>query len=270
LHRISILNTNEVSMSDPATTTVTDSDTAMSDAAAAPAAAPAPAAAAAIAVVPAVAVAAAAAAAVAAAVAVAAADAHAPAATAAAATAAATATAPVSLKRDSLNGVWVLDKTRGEWSMRGYLETLHVTELAIQAHEKGELEFDTLNTIELSEDNEHLKIIKRSRVNNDLVIELRVGEELVQYLQPGERAKKSLATTEDPGKHLQIKSSLMTMNGMAYITDIKRLVQEENRSSLCQELTIVNEETKQSKTTTRYFNPFNGSMERDDIIMGGT
>ena len=75
--------------------------------------------------------------------------------------------------RDSLNGSWILDKNRGDWSMRGYLETLNVPELAIQANEKGENELDTIHIIEFSTsqeagETEHkVEIIKRSRVNND-------------------------------------------------------------------------------------------------------
>jgi hypothetical protein len=152
--------------------------------------------------------------------------------------------------------------------MRGYLATLDVTELAIQAHEKGELDHDTYHTISVDLDQDIIKIVKRSRVNNDLVVELKLGEEHVQYLQPGDRAKKSLATSEDHLQtHLTIKSSLLTMNGMAHVTDTKRLIQEDvvegdgggaKRSVLKQELTIVNEATAQSNTTTRYFNPYTG------------
>lgn len=32
----------------------------------------------------------------------------------------------------SMNGTWILDKRRGSPSMRGYLETMGVTELAIE------------------------------------------------------------------------------------------------------------------------------------------
>lgn len=155
------------------------------------------------------------------------------------------------LARPNLNGVWKLDKSRGEWSMRGYLETLDVNELAIQAHEKGENEQDTYHSIEL--ENTTLKIIKRSRVNNDLVVDLHLGEEKVEYLQPGDRPKKMLATTENPSTHLRIDSSLLTMNGMAHVTDIKRLV--DGGSMLVQELSILNEQTGARNTTTRYFIP---------------
>jgi hypothetical protein len=104
-----------------------------------------------------------------------------------------------------------------------------VNELAIQAHEKGELDHNTFHTISTDADCSEIKTVKRSRVNNDLVVELAIGEEKVEYLQPGDRPKSSLATTmEDSlGTHLIIQSSLLlTMNGMAHITDIKRLVQE--------------------------------------------
>eukprot|EP00339_Tiarina_fusa_P021600 CAMPEP_0117062330 /NCGR_PEP_ID=MMETSP0472-20121206/43418_1 /TAXON_ID=693140 ORGANISM="Tiarina fusus, Strain LIS" /NCGR_SAMPLE_ID=MMETSP0472 /ASSEMBLY_ACC=CAM_ASM_000603 /LENGTH=54 /DNA_ID=CAMNT_0004781407 /DNA_START=70 /DNA_END=234 /DNA_ORIENTATION=+ len=54
------------------------------------------------------------------------------------------------------------------------------------------------------------------------------------------------------------------MNGMAHVNDIKRLVQQpDDTTVLVQELTILNDETKATKTTTRYFNPFNGSMDQD-------
>jgi len=158
-----------------------------------------------------------------------------------------------SATRDDLNGSWILDKGRGTWSMRGYLETLNVPELAIQANEKGESELDTVHKIELKDDS--VKITKRSRVNNNVVVELTLGKELVEYLKPDDRPKKQLATTEDPGKHLKIVSSLLTVNGMAHVTDTKRLVQEENGSILVQDLTIRNPDSNKTHTTTRCFNP---------------
>jgi len=168
-------------------------------------------------------------------------------------------------KRNTLAGAWVLDKNRGNWSMRGYLETLHVNELAIQAHEKGEQEYNTIHMITFPEfDFNKIRIVKRSRVNNDLVVELTLGEEAVQYLKPDNRPKKSLATSEDPGKHLKIQSSLLTMNGLAHVTDVKRLVQEDDKSVLVQELTIVNDQTKATNTTTRYFVPYLGELEKTD------
>jgi hypothetical protein len=148
--------------------------------------------------------------------------------------------------------------------MRGYLETLNVPELAIQAHERGESETDTYHIIALS--GENIKITKRSRVNNDTVVDLMLGVEHVEYLQPDNRPKKQLATTDDPGKNLQIQSSLLTVNGMAHVTDVKRLVQEENdtKSVLIQELTITNPQTGKEHTTTRYFNPYDGLMEGEE------
>jgi len=35
----------------------------------------------------------------------------------------------MSILRDTLNGCWSLDKSRGEWSMRHYLEVMGVNEL---------------------------------------------------------------------------------------------------------------------------------------------
>jgi hypothetical protein len=159
----------------------------------------------------------------------------------------------MSMIRDSLNGTWILDKTREPWSMNEYLRTLNVDPLAIQAHEKGEKEQDTFHTIEL--DRHKVKIIKRSRVNNDLVVELVLGQEKVELLPPGERPKRSMATSDDLC-HLELVSSLLTVNGNAFVTDTKTLLQESDKSVLRQNLTIVNETSGQSHTTTRYFLPY--------------
>ena len=137
--------------------------------------------------------------------------------------------------------------------MRKYLEIMGVDELAIQANEKGESEHDTYHTVDLTD--RTVKIIKRSRVNNDLVVELTLGEELVEYLPPGDREKKMLATSVDP-QHVQIESSLHTVNALAKVLDVKTLVHEEDTSILQQELTITNVSTGQSHTTVRFFVPY--------------
>ena len=159
-----------------------------------------------------------------------------------------------SLHRDSLNGSWILDKSRGNWQMKEYLETMQVDPLAIEAHEKGDRETDTIHTITLG--NGKVQIVKRSRVNNDLTIDLDLGMEKVEYLSPGERPKRIMAQSQHPG-HLHLQSTLLTLNnGQANVTDIKELIQEEGRTTLAQRLTIVNEQTGKSHSVTRYFLPY--------------
>lgn len=162
--------------------------------------------------------------------------------------------------RDSLNGCWILDKSRGNWSMAGYLEAMDVNDLAIKAHEKGEQEHDTFHTIELGRD--RVKIIKRSRVNADLTIDVPLGQEHVEYLPPGDRPKKTFATSDHPG-HLQIISSLPTVNGLAKVTDIKRLETnvdgDPSKVMVVQTLTVVNDQTGKTHTTTRHFIPYIGT-----------
>jgi hypothetical protein len=159
--------------------------------------------------------------------------------------------------RDTLNGCWILDKSQGEWSMKGYLQTMDVNELAIAAHEKGENENDTFHTIEM--DQQRVKITKRSRVNADLVVDLPLGIEQVIHLPPGDRAKRSFAESQHMG-HVQIKSSLHTVNGVANVTDIKMLERnvdgDPNKTRVVQTLTIQNEQTGKTHTTTRYFIPY--------------
>ena len=126
--------------------------------------------------------------------------------------------------RTTLNGCWILDKNRENWSMNDYLQTMNVDPLAIEAHEKGEKEYETYHTIEFISNNNGIKIVKRSRVNNDVVVELNFGQEYQQYLQPNNRLKSSIATSDHLG-HICIRSSLVTTDnhGTAIVTDIKRL-----------------------------------------------
>ena len=160
------------------------------------------------------------------------------------------------MKRSSLNGTWILDKSRGdEWKMNNYLATMDVDPLAIEAHEKGEMEHDTIHTITLTD--RSVEIIKQSRVNNQLRVQLVLGEESADYLPPGNRPKKSLARSDHLG-HVEIVSSLLTVNGMAQVKDVKNLVQEsDEKSVMVQELTITNEATGKSCTTIRHFLPYN-------------
>eukprot|EP00566_Odontella_aurita_P027059 CAMPEP_0113529794 /NCGR_PEP_ID=MMETSP0015_2-20120614/2586_1 /TAXON_ID=2838 /ORGANISM="Odontella" /LENGTH=171 /DNA_ID=CAMNT_0000428453 /DNA_START=277 /DNA_END=795 /DNA_ORIENTATION=+ /assembly_acc=CAM_ASM_000160 len=144
---------------------------------------------------------------------------------------------------------------------------MNVDELAIEAHEKGEAEHDTLHDIQLTEMN--YRIHKLSRVN-DLKLDLTLGEELVEVLPrhpaAGERTRRSLANSDNPG-HVRIDSVLKTVNGTARVTDVKTLTRETDPktglpfSVMVQTLTIVSEETNRSNTTTRFFVPFSGEIQ---------
>jgi hypothetical protein len=174
------------------------------------------------------------------------------------------------LVRDSLNGKWVLDRNRGNPSVRGFLETMGVSELAIEANEKGDAEHDTIHEINLTAN--ELKIKKLSRVN-DMVLEVTLGVEHSQPLLPDDRIKRTLATSDHLG-HVRVESTMPTMNGVAKVTDIKNLVQETApdgtpRSVYVQELTILNENTQKSNVTTRYFLPFEGVAVPTALTAGG-
>ena len=155
----------------------------------------------------------------------------------------------------SMNGAWILDKSRGQPSMRGYLETMGVTELAIEANEKGEEEHDTIHIIEFAEN--EFSIRKMSRVN-DLSLELKLGKEL-QLAMPGDRTKTITATSDNP-QHVIIVSRMPTINGMAHVIDEKTLVREQNLLVLVQKLTIKNELNGNENTTIRYFIPYQGEI----------
>ena len=155
-----------------------------------------------------------------------------------------------------MNGTWILDKRRGSPSMRGYLETMGVTELAIEAHEKGEAEHDTINIIEF--DDESFKIKKMSRVT-DLDLDLKLGEEFRQSM-PGDRIKTILATSDNPGQNVRIISRMPTMNGVATVVDTKQLQREGNLLILVQTLVVRNERSGKEHTTVRYFVPHQGEI----------
>jgi hypothetical protein len=47
-------------------------------------------------------------------------------------------------------------------------------------------------------------------------VELTLGQAMIEYLSPGDREKKMLATSLSP-EHVQIESSLLTVNGLARV-----------------------------------------------------
>jgi len=106
------------------------------------------------------------------------------------------------LIRTSLNGKWILNRDRGSPSVRGFLETMGVSVLAIEANEKGEKEHDTIHEITLTE--KEYKIKKLSRVN-DMTLEVTLGEEHVKTLLPGERMKRTFAESDNLG-HVKVES----------------------------------------------------------------
>lgn len=197
------------------------------------------------------------------------------------------------LYRDSLNGKWVLLRDRGAPSLKPFLETMGVSDLAIEANEKGDAEHDTIHDITLS--STQYKIKKLSRVN-DMVLTANLGEEQHIPLPGGGGVQTVMVTSQHLG-HVRIESSLPTMNGLAKVTDVKTLVQEEvkqnddtvmlsttestettttasaaaatTQSIYVQHLTIVNEATGQTNETIRYFVPFEGEMEPTALTAGG-
>ncbi|CAB9499911.1 expressed unknown protein [Seminavis robusta] len=178
----------------------------------------------------------------------------------------------------SLNGCWILDKSKGEWSMRGYLEAMGVNEFCIQMHERGEQKFDIFHTIQFTtnSNNKRVKIIKRGRA--DVVVNLPLGEEVEDYLPPDFRLLTSLATSDDNTRqYLKIESSCWTVNGLIKVTEnfeFQPQAQPEGASNaadgtgsssssggvmMVQTITSVHERTGNTNTTTRYFIPYHGT-----------
>lgn len=208
--------------------------------------------------------------------------------------------------RNDLNGSWILDKTRGQPSMRGYLETMGVNDLAIEAHEKGELETDTVHRIEFSANS--VRIQKLSRVN-DCTMEIALlqgrannnnnnnssssshsakpldnnGDDMDTLLdlvpsdpQQNMRQRSIAVVSDNPPTHVKIYTKMITINGTAAVTDVKTLVTDDVDihgnvlpAVLKQELTIRNESNGKTHTTTRYFVPHRMEGEYDDEEEGG-
>ena len=169
-----------------------------------------------------------------------------------------------SLMRDTLNGVWILDKNRGKPSMRGYLETMNVHELAIEANEKGDSEHDTIHDMTLTGTDFTIK--KLSRVN-DFTLTVKLNEPTDAIIN-GNKKRTTFATSEHLG-HVKVESTMPTLNGMARVTDTKTLEistnnnNKNNNSQVTlykQELHILNEATGKNHTTIRYFLPHSGEI----------
>lgn len=137
--------------------------------------------------------------------------------------------------------------------MKGYLEVMGVTAMAIEAHEKGEKDVETRNNIALSAVT--LRIKKTSRVNN-LQEEFTVGKDMTKTLAGGGNRQKMTRVDSDGLHHVKITTQMPTMNGKAEVVDIKTLVTEDDgKTVLRQDLTIRNVDTGQTKTTQRWFVP---------------
>lgn len=95
----------------------------------------------------------------------------------------------------------------------------------------------------------------------------------VKSLEAGDRVKRTLVHSDHPG-HIQVESTMPTMNGVAKVTDLKTLMQETRTdgsvsSIYLQQLTIVNENTQKSNLTERYFVPFEGVLGPTALTAGG-
>ena len=205
--------------------------------------------------------------------------------------------------RPTLNGAWVLDRNRGSPSAKGFLQTMSLSDHAIEANEKGDQEHDTIHDITLT--SQHFSITKTSRVN-DLTLNVTLGQEHLETMDRIEdkyskdsaaakidRWKKTMATSEHLG-HVRVETSMPTINGMARVLDVKTLVQEtvpintiSNQSSLdqlspqqqqqqetqsiyIQHLTIWNETTgNKCDTTIRHFRPYHGHTRPTALTAGG-
>lgn len=173
------------------------------------------------------------------------------------------------IHRDTLDGMWILDKSRGEWSMKHCLEVMNINPMIIDSHCIGELDNDSIQTIQFDKEKHSVRIIKKNYIgNDDIVIDLQLDIEHIEYLPPGNREKRTIAivdtrNTSSSYCNLEIKSNLHTFNGYISIIDSEYVVQERisdndnniTRSVLVQEMTITNARTKKQHKTTRYFNP---------------
>ena len=109
-----------------------------------------------------------------------------------------------------------------------------------------------------------------------MTLDVTLGVEDVKALLPGERRKRTLATSEHLG-HVRVESSMPTMKGMARVTDVKTLVQEvsgeggggERMILYVQQLTIASDCTQKSHVTSRYFVPFHGELGPTALTSGG-
>lgn len=176
-------------------------------------------------------------------------------------------TLPPSATRKDMNGSWLLNKGRGNPSLRPFLEAMNVDHLAVEAAEKGEIEHDTTQEILLTDT--RYRVHKLSRVN-DLVLDLTLGEAkdevLPKHPAAGTRTRRSYATSEGP-RHVKIESTLVTVSGTGDVVDIKTLQDETGPDDkpltvMQQILTVKNRTTGQTHTTTRYFVPYDGSIEK--------
>jgi len=179
------------------------------------------------------------------------------------------------MDRKSLNGLWLLDKEKGSYSMRGYLEAMAIAEEIIQLHEKKEAEKDAAFEISLTDTQcmvKHFYWQDFESKSKGKVLRLNLGEEVVESIKasgsPTEQKRRTEATSTGQ-THICVKRSMMTASGYANIRDTKVLIEPRVFNGLTgsyvrdktkhpmmrQELTINNESLGKQHTMVRFFLP---------------
>lgn len=179
------------------------------------------------------------------------------------------------IDRKSLNGLWLLDKGKGPYSMRGYLEAMAISEEIIQLHEKKEMEKDAAFEISLTEKQytiKHFYWQDFESKSKGKVLQLELGEEVVESIKvygvPTQLRRQTVARSSGQ-THICVTRRMITANGYANIKDVKVLIEPRvfNGSTgsyvrdktkypiMRHELTIVNESLNKEDKMVRFFMP---------------
>ncbi|GMH66675.1 hypothetical protein TrVE_jg7868 [Triparma verrucosa] len=170
--------------------------------------------------------------------------------------------------RTNLNGAWRLEIHRSD-SIRGYLGAMNCSEMAIEAMEKAEKEVETVHIITLTP--QAYTIAKKSRVNN-FKETYRLNQRVVTTIAitkdgMSTKEKTTYVTTDEGFTTIRIKSTMPTTNGIAEVSDTRRL----ENGLLYQELVLTNLSTGASNLTKRWWHPIPTPVEPEpepDILMG--
>lgn len=182
--------------------------------------------------------------------------------------------------RDTLNGIWLLDKSLSS-SMRGYFEIMSISEEIIHRHLQIEANKTAVNDITLTHDGYRLKHFLLESTDEAQVFSLPLNsEETISISRPKEkndRKKTTLMRSTLGLDTVKVTCSIDTIHGFkALVTDKKSLikvqtynhsVRKEESKPACtwlpeestlmkHELRVFNESTGENHTTTRYFLPF--------------
>lgn len=162
----------------------------------------------------------------------------------------------------SLNGTWILDKSRGQPMMRGHLEAMGVDKALVDEQDKIDQTYDVVHEIHLTPTT--LTVMKYNPRSGkmEMATDVMLGMVKAEAMRGGgEHSKTTLARSHDMS-HIRVEVRLPTSGTSAInLLDMRSMEQSEYGPVMVQTLSTHDEQSGKHYTTTRYFLPYQAAAK---------